>query len=106
MWSGVGAKAEFTVGKNDAGKYALGFNVGAGLGVGGQVGGELVIDSERIKAATRDLYMSHGGEKLNRAASAAAAKVRSMSERGLARASLWGKDLLQRARAVKTTTTT
>lgn len=46
-WAGVGASADATVGMDD-GKFTIGGELGAGLGVGGKVGFEVTVDAGEV----------------------------------------------------------
>lgn len=51
-WAGVGAEANVTAGFNEDGKFKIGGELGAGVGVGGKVGFEITVDpSEVVKTA-------------------------------------------------------
>lgn len=52
-WAGVGAEANVQVGMED-GKFVIGGEAGAALGVGGKVGGEVTIDPGKITDTAKD----------------------------------------------------
>ncbi|RZQ64503.1 putative T7SS-secreted protein [Amycolatopsis suaedae] len=47
-WAGVGAEANVDFGFDENGTFTIGGEVGAGLGVGGKVGGEITIDPAKV----------------------------------------------------------
>lgn len=47
-WAGIGAKAELFAGMKDDGKFHLGFDVGAALGVGGSLSWGISIDPKKV----------------------------------------------------------
>jgi type VII secretion system ESX-1 substrate len=60
-WAGVGAEAEFDLGKGDDGKWHIGGHAGAGLGLGGKVGGQITIDPPKIVHTVTDAAKSVTG---------------------------------------------
>ncbi|MFK0257489.1 hypothetical protein [Streptomyces sp. NPDC090445] len=53
-WAGAGAEAKVTFGKGDDGKWHVGGKVGVALGLGGAVGGEFTIDTDKVTKAAGD----------------------------------------------------
>ncbi|MBO0840431.1 MAG: hypothetical protein J2O49_06405 [Sciscionella sp.] len=47
-WAGVGVQADFTDGIGKDGKFHLGGDFGAGLGLGGKIGGQITIDPSKV----------------------------------------------------------
>lgn len=58
-WAGAGAEADLDVGYDD-GKITLGGHVGAALGVGGSVGGEITIDPGEVVDTASDAAQAVG----------------------------------------------
>ncbi|GAA1236721.1 hypothetical protein GCM10009676_21240 [Prauserella halophila] len=52
-WAGVGAEANVQVGMDD-GKFVIGGEAGAALGVGGKVGGEVTVDPGKVADTAQD----------------------------------------------------
>ncbi|MBB3663500.1 MULTISPECIES: putative T7SS-secreted protein [Prauserella salsuginis group] len=52
-WAGIGAEADVQVGMDD-GKFVVGGEVGAALGVGGKLGGEITVDPGKITDTAQD----------------------------------------------------
>lgn len=53
-WAGVGASADATVGMKD-GKFTVGAELGAALGVGGKVGFEVTVDTDKVVDTAKDV---------------------------------------------------
>lgn len=60
-WAGVGAEAEFDLGKGSDGKWHIGGHAGAGLGLGAKLGGEITIDPPKIGDTVSGAAKSIGG---------------------------------------------
>jgi hypothetical protein len=60
-WAGVGAEADFQIGKDDDGKWHIGGNAGAGFGLGAKVGGEITIDPPKIADTVSGAAKAVGG---------------------------------------------
>lgn len=54
-WAGIGAEADVTAGFNEDGKFKLGGELGAGLGVGGKVGFEITVDPSEVMKTAGDV---------------------------------------------------
>ncbi|MDV6014729.1 putative T7SS-secreted protein [Haloechinothrix sp. LS1_15] len=54
VWAGAGAAADLNVGMDD-GKFTVGAEAGAALGYGGKLGGEIVIDPEKVTDTANDV---------------------------------------------------
>ena len=54
-WAGVGASADVNAGMNDDGSFTIGGHFGVGLGIGGQIGGEITIDPEEVVDTVGDI---------------------------------------------------
>ena len=59
-WAGVGASADVDAGMNEDGSFTIGGHFGVGLGVGGQVGGEITVDPEEVLETAEDLAEGAG----------------------------------------------
>lgn len=53
-WAGVGAEADATLGRGEDGKWTIGAEAGAGLGIGGKVGFEVTVDPGEISDTLGD----------------------------------------------------
>ncbi|MEU3722021.1 hypothetical protein [Streptomyces sp. NPDC031705] len=53
-WYGAGAEAKATFGKGDDGKWHVGGEVGLALGIGGSVGAEFTVDTDKVGEAFDD----------------------------------------------------
>jgi hypothetical protein len=53
-WAGVGVAADATFGMKD-GKFTIGGEFGAGLGIGGKIGGEITIDPGKVVDTAKDI---------------------------------------------------
>lgn len=53
-WAGAGAEADFDLGKGKDGKWHIGGEVGAAVGVGGKVGTEITIDPSKVADTAGD----------------------------------------------------
>jgi exonuclease VII small subunit len=60
-WAGAGAEADVTIGKGEDGKWHIGGEAGAGLGLGAKVGGEITIDPPKIANTVKDAAGKIGG---------------------------------------------
>ncbi|MGJ5752954.1 hypothetical protein FB563_1069 [Streptomyces puniciscabiei] len=65
-WAGAGASASIDVGKGDDGKYHIGGELGAGLGIGGKVGFQVTVDPGEVVDTVSD-----AGDAIGDAASSA-----------------------------------
>ena len=75
-WAGAGIEAGATIGMGDDGKFHLGGEVGAALGVGGKIGGEITIDPAEVAETVGDAadavgdFANETGERIGDVASA------------------------------------
>ncbi|MFD7630963.1 hypothetical protein ACFV7Q_33910 [Streptomyces sp. NPDC059851] len=53
-WAGAGAEAKVTFGKGEDGKWHIGGKAGVALGIGGAVGGEFTVDTDKMSKAAGD----------------------------------------------------
>ncbi|MCH1865405.1 putative T7SS-secreted protein [Nocardioides sp. CFH 31398] len=76
-WAGVGASADLDVGMNEDGSFTIGGHLGAALGVGGQLGGEITIDPGEVVDTAEDLAegIGDGAEEVGDAIGDAASSV-------------------------------
>lgn len=59
-WVGVGAEANVTAGFNEDGKFKIGGELGAGVGVGGKVGFEITVDPAEVVKTAGDVANAAG----------------------------------------------
>lgn len=55
VWAGAGVEADLAFGKDEDGKWRIGGEIGAGLGVGGKVGVDITIDPGKVMDTAADV---------------------------------------------------